>query len=71
VVNFEIKDQAGAKVEQQFVADQRLGASETRVFRFVWTPKAKGRFQISGGVFGPGWGSKLKFVDELATVDAP
>jgi hypothetical protein len=41
------------------------------VFRFVWTPKAKGRFQISGGVFGPGWGSKLKFVDELATVEVP
>jgi hypothetical protein len=71
VVNFEIKDQAGAKVEQQFVADQRLAASETRLFRFVWTPKAKGRFQISGGVFGPGWGSKLKFVDGLATVEAP
>lgn len=71
VVDVEIKDQAGEKVEQQFVADQRLGAGETRRFRFVWTPKTKGRFQIGGGIFGPGWGNKIKFVDGLATVEAP
>jgi CubicO group peptidase (beta-lactamase class C family) len=71
VVNFEIKDMAGAKIAQQFVADQRLAAGATRSFRFTWRPSAKGRFHISAGIFGPGWSPKHKIVEALATVEAP
>jgi hypothetical protein len=49
VVNFEIKDSAGNKVEQQFAADQKLDTVQTRTFRFAWTPKEKGQFRIDAG----------------------
>jgi len=71
VVDFEIKDEAGRKVEQQFVADQKLEALQSRTFRFCWTPKEKGQFRIDAGVFGPGWAGKLAFEEGLALVQAP
>jgi CubicO group peptidase (beta-lactamase class C family) len=70
VVDLEIKDEAGRKVEQQFVADQRLGASQTRAYRFVWRPASPGRYQVGAGVFGPGWNPRLKFEDGLAAIEA-
>lgn len=68
IADFEIKDEGGAKVEQQFVGDQRIEASQQRVYRFLWTPKAKGRFRIDAGIFAAGWASQLKFVEGIATV---
>ncbi|KQV88297.1 serine hydrolase [Pelomonas sp. Root1237] len=71
VVNFEVKDEAGNKVGQQFFADQKLDTLQTRTFRFTWAPKEKGRYRIGAGVFGPGWGSKLLVEDSLAVVQVP
>ncbi|MGM9486163.1 serine hydrolase [Ideonella sp. YS5] len=69
LVDVEIKDQAGRKVEQQIVADQRLGAGQTRIFRFEWTPDSPGRYRVDAGIFGPGWSKKLLFVEGLATIE--
>jgi CARDB protein len=68
-INLEIKDETGHKVEQQFIGDQRLEASTTRTFRFLWNPASQGRYHVSAGIFGPGWSSKLLFVDRLGTID--
>lgn len=69
LVDLEIKDEAGHKVEQQFVADQRIGASASRSFRFLWQPPSPGRYRLDAGVFGPGWQPRLKFEQGLATVE--
>jgi hypothetical protein len=69
VVDLEIKDEAGRKVEQQFFADQRLGASQSRTFRFVWRPAVPGRYQVSAGIFGAGWSPRLLFEDGVGTVE--
>lgn len=69
VVDFEIKDEAGRRGEQQFVADQRLGASGTRACRFVWRPASPGRYQAGAGVSGPGLGPRPKFEDGPAAIE--
>lgn len=71
IVDLEIKDEAGRKVEQQIVADQKLEAFQSRTFRFSWTPKEKGPFRIDAGVFGVGWRGKLAFEESLAVVQTP
>jgi CubicO group peptidase (beta-lactamase class C family) len=69
IVDFEVKDETGGKVDQQFVSGQRLSGSKSRTFRFVWTPKTKGHFRIDTGIFGPDWSGKLKFAEGIATVE--
>jgi hypothetical protein len=58
VANFEIKDPAGNKVEQQFAADQKLDTVQTRTFRFAWTPKEKGQFPHRRGRLRAGLASQ-------------
>jgi hypothetical protein len=70
VIDFEVKDASGRKVGQHIVADQKLGASQSRTFRFSWTPVEKGPFRVDAGVFGPGWASKLVFDEGLAVIQA-
>jgi len=69
LVDLEIKDENGQKIEQQIVADQRLDGAKTKTFHFHWTPASNGHYHVSAGVFGPGWSSKLLFVDRLGTID--
>ena len=69
VVDLEIRDEAGRKVEQQFFAGQRLGASQSRTFRFVWRPAVPGRYHVSAGIFGAGWSPRLLFEDVVGTVE--
>ena len=68
VVDLEIKDSAGAKVDQQITGDQKLSGGK-RLFSYIWKPKAPGRFTISAGVFSSGWSSKLIFVDDAAQIE--
>jgi CubicO group peptidase (beta-lactamase class C family) len=69
LVDLEIKNENGQKVEQQIVADQRLDGAKTKSFHFHWIPATNGRYHVSAGIFGPGWSSKLQFGDELGTID--
>jgi CubicO group peptidase (beta-lactamase class C family) len=61
IVDLEILDASGSKVNQQVIEGQKLHGRRTRTYRFQWTPSAGGEYSVNVGVFGPGWTPKLRF----------
>jgi CubicO group peptidase (beta-lactamase class C family) len=68
VIDMEIKDASGAKVNQQFTMGQRIGPSQTRTYTYAWTPSLAGTYTVDIGAFGPGWTPKYRFESKAATI---
>lgn len=68
VIDMEIKDSNGAKVNQQFTLGQKIGAGQTRSYRYVWTPTVAGDYTVDVGAFGPRWTPKYRYETKIAAV---
>lgn len=68
IVDMEIKDDSGAKVEQQVSGGQSLAAGETKTYTYSWTPTKLGTYRVGVGVFGDNWTTKHSFVEGAATI---
>lgn len=68
LVDVEIKDESGAKVEQITRKNLSFRGGETETFSLTWTPKKPGRYTISVGVFQAGWKVKHLWRDAAATI---
>jgi CubicO group peptidase (beta-lactamase class C family) len=69
IVDMEIVDAQGNKVDQQVTEGQRLTGGETRTFTYRWTPSAAGKYSVNIGLFGPGWTPKYRFDAAAATIE--
>ena len=59
LVDVEVYDSAGRKVQQQVWDSQRFAAGVTRSFQLTWTvptTQATGTYRVDAGVFSVGWG---------------
>lgn len=68
IVDMEIKDDSGAKVEQQVSPGQSLTAGETKTYTYSWTPTKPGTYRVGVGLFGDNWTTKHSFVEGAATI---
>ena len=69
IVDMEVVDAQGNKVNQQVREGQRLTGGETRTFTYRWTPSGPGKYTVNIGLFGPGWTPKYRFETAAATID--
>ena len=69
IVDMEIVDAHGNKVDQQVTEGQRLPGGETRNYGHRWTPSAPGKYSVNIGLFGPGWTPKYRFETAVATIE--
>ena len=68
IIDLEIKDASGAKIEQQFTSGQSFTAGETKTYTYFWTPIKLGIYAIEAGVFGDNWATKHFFKTGAAIV---
>jgi CubicO group peptidase (beta-lactamase class C family) len=68
IVDLEILDASGVKVNQQVTEGQKLHGGGTRIYRHEWTPPAAGVYTVNLGVFGAGWRPKIRFDTAIATI---
>lgn len=68
IIDMEVKDANGAKVNQQFSTGQKIQANQTRTYTYAWTPTTAGNYTIDIGAFGPGWRTKYLFEAGVATI---
>lgn len=68
IIDMEIKDASGAKVEQQFTVGESLSAGERKTYTYSWTPTAAGVFAVGIGIFGDNWATKHIFINAAASV---
>lgn len=68
IVDMEIRDDSGAKAEQQFSPGQGLSTGETKTYTYVWTPTRPGTYRVDVGVFGDNWTTRHSFIKEAATL---
>lgn len=68
IVDLEIMDATGARVEQQFRADQLFLGGQTRTFIFTWVPLESGSYTVDLGFFGPNWTPGYRFDKGVATI---
>jgi CubicO group peptidase (beta-lactamase class C family) len=69
IVDMEIVDAQGNKVDQQVREGQKLTGGEMRTYNYRWTPPAPGKYTVNIGLFGPGWTPKYRFETAAATMD--
>ena len=69
IVDMEVVDAQGNKVNQQVTEGQRLTGGETRTFTYRWTPSGPGKYTVNVGLFGPGWTPKYRFETAAANID--
>jgi len=68
IVDMEVVDAAGNKVDQQVTEGQKLEGGGTRLYTYRWTPTAQGVYTVKLGVFRPDW-AKYSFEESAATID--
>jgi D-alanyl-D-alanine carboxypeptidase len=68
LVDVEIKDESGTKVEQIVKENLSFGEGETKTLALTWTPRRPGRYSVSVGVFQMGWKIKHYWGSEEATI---
>jgi CubicO group peptidase (beta-lactamase class C family) len=68
IVDTEIRDDSGAKADQQFSPGQRLAPGETKTYTYVWMPTRPGAYTVDVGVFGDNWTTKHSFIKGAATL---
>ena len=68
VIDMEIKDSNGTKVNQQFTMGQKIEAGKTRNYRYIWTPTVAGKYKIDVGAFGSRWTPKYRFETGVAKI---
>ena len=69
IVDMEIVDARGIKVDQQVTEGQRLTGGETRTYSYRWMPREPGKYTVNIGLFGPGWTPKYRFETAVATME--
>lgn len=69
IVDMEVMDAKGNKVDQQVTEGQKLAGGETRQFTYRWTPAVAGKYTVNLGLFGPGWTPRYRFDKAIATLD--
>lgn len=68
IIDLEVKDAQGKKVNQQYTMGQKIEAGQTRSYIYTWTPSVVGTYTIDLGAFGPGWSSKHLFSSGVMTL---
>ncbi|MDB5076831.1 MAG: hypothetical protein JWO42_3010, partial [Chloroflexi bacterium] len=68
IVDVEIYDAGGAKVNQQYFSGQSIGSGHSAGYNVTWTPQAAGTYTVMVGVFGQNWSSTLFWSSNAATV---
>jgi CubicO group peptidase (beta-lactamase class C family) len=68
VVDMEVKDASGTKVNQQFTMGQRIEAGQCRTYTYSWTPTHAGTYTVDIGAFGTGWTPKYRFESSATTI---
>jgi CubicO group peptidase (beta-lactamase class C family) len=68
IIDMEVKDAKGMKVNQQYTLGQKIEAGQTRSYLYTWTPSVAGTYTIDLGAFGPGWTSKYLFSSGVLTL---
>jgi len=68
IVDMEIIDAAGNKVEQQVTEGQKLETGSSKLYTYRWSPTAAGTYTLRLGVFGPGWTPKYYFNDSASLI---
>jgi len=75
VVDVEIYDSIGRRVNQQWFDNVPFGAGQTKSFTVKWSPPpgASGRYTVSVGIFEPGayWGLLLHWTSRATTFSLP
>ena len=68
IVDMEIYDSAGVKVNQQTVTNQTLGSRQTLSFSFKWTPTTAGVYTVKTGLFDSTWNTLYHWNNAAATI---
>lgn len=68
IVDLEVLDANGAKVNQQVTEGQKLEGGRTRVYHYRWIPQAAGDYRVDVGLFGPGWTPKLRYDTAISAI---
>ncbi|HEX8937003.1 MAG TPA: serine hydrolase domain-containing protein [Sphingomicrobium sp.] len=68
IIDLEVTDAKGNKVDQQVTEGQKLANGQTRQYTYRWIPAAAGKYTLNVGLFGPGWTPKYRFDTGLAAV---
>ena len=75
VVDVEIYDSVGRRVDQQWFDNVQFGAGQTKSFTAKWSPPpgATGAYTVSVGLFEPGayWGLLLHWTHRATTFSLP
>ena len=68
IVDMEIIDAQGNKVDQRVIEGQKLPGRGMRQYAYRWTPAAVGKYTVNVGLFGPGWTPKYGFETAIAPI---
>jgi hypothetical protein len=68
-VLFEIVDNAGVTVYNDFINGQSINNAETKAFEKLWTPNKSGSFKLRGGVFSPDWNTCYEWFDNISSLN--
>ncbi|MBC7807033.1 MAG: glycoside hydrolase family 44 protein [Akkermansiaceae bacterium] len=68
IVNMEIYNAAGQKVNQQVTSGQSFGTNQTRTYTYGWTPTVAGNYTVKIGVFNGTWGAMYHWNNGAAVI---
>jgi hypothetical protein len=69
IVDVEIFDAQGARVNQQYFRGQSIAAGRSADYSVSWTPQTGGMYTVKVGVFGSNWAPNLFWSAKAATID--
>jgi hypothetical protein len=64
---WEVYNQAGTRVSQQFTDPAVMQAGETKDFAFTWLPPVTGPYTVSFGIFSGDWRKTYQWVEGATT----
>ncbi len=68
IVDVEIYDQYGTRVQQNFFEHQDFSGSTAKTFNYTFTPTKSGSYTFVGGLFKSGWSSNVFWNSNIKTL---
>ncbi|MBC8139414.1 MAG: cellulase [Fibrella sp.] len=68
IVNMEVYNAAGQKVNQQVSSGQNFSTNQTRSYTFSWTPTTAGTYTVKIGIFNSTWGTMYHWNNGATTI---
>jgi hypothetical protein len=67
-VLFEVVDNSGTMVYNDFLTGQSINNAETKSFEKSWTPTKSGTYKLRGGVFSADWKTCYEWFDNISSL---